>query len=122
MLLKSLYNLSDENTVARWVENPYYQYFTGEFVFQTTPTIDPADFSKFRRRIGEEGAEKLLKLSIQLNADECVKETEVMVDTTVQEKNITFPTDVKLTRKVIVRCPKTARTQGKYHPSTHLYT
>jgi len=64
MLLKSLYNLSDENTVARWVENPYYQYFTGEFVFQTTPTIDPADFSKFRRRIGEEGAEKLLKLSI----------------------------------------------------------
>lgn len=112
MLLKSLYNLSDENTVARWVENPYYQYFTGEFVFQTTPPIDPADFSKFRRRIGEEGAEKLLKLSIQLNADECVKETEVMVDTTVQEKNITFPTDVKLTRKVIARCLKTARNEN----------
>jgi len=112
MLLKSLYNLSDENTVARWVENPYYQYFTGEFVFQTTPPIDPADFSKFRRRIGEEGAEKLLKLSIQLNADECVKETEVMVDTTVQEKNITFPTDVKLTRKVIARCLKTARKEN----------
>lgn len=112
MLLKSLYNLSDENTVARWVENPYYQYFTGEFVFQTTAPIDPADFSKFRRRIGEEGAEKLLKLSIQLNADECVKETEVMVDTTVQEKNITFPTDVKLTRKVIARCLKTARNEN----------
>jgi IS5 family transposase len=109
MLLKSLYNLSDENTVARWVENPYYQYFTGEFVFQTTPPIDPADFSKFRRRIGEQGAEKLLKLSIQLNAHECVKETEVMVDTTVQEKNITFPTDVKLTRKVIARCLNTTR-------------
>jgi transposase, IS5 family len=109
MLLKSLYNLSDENTVARWIENPYYQYFTGEFVFQTKPPIDPADFSKFRRRIGEEGAEKLLKLSIDLNADECQKETEVMVDTTVQEKNITFPTDVKLTRKVIARCLKISR-------------
>jgi len=112
MLLKSLYNLSDENTVARWVENPYYQYFTGEFVFQTQPPIDPADFSKFRRRIGEEGAEKLLKLSIQLNADECSQETEVMVDTTVQEKNITFPTDVKLTRKIIARCLLMARKEN----------
>lgn len=112
MLLKSLYNLSDENTVARWVENPYYQYFTGEFVFQTTAPFDPADFSTFRRRIGEECAEKLLKLSIELNADECVNETEVMVDTTVQEKNITFPTDVKLTRKVIARCLKTARKEN----------
>lgn len=112
MLLKSLYNLSDENTVARWVENPYYQYFTGEFVFQTEPPINPADFSKFRRRIGEEGAEKLLKLSIHLNADECSKETEIMVDTTVQEKNITFPTDVKLTRKIIARCLKVARKEN----------
>lgn len=91
MLLKSLYNLSDENTVARWVENPYYQYFTGEFVFQTTPPIDPADFSKFRLRIGEEGAEKLLKLTIQLNADECVKETEVMIDTTFRKRISRFP-------------------------------
>ncbi|MCX6307680.1 MAG: IS5 family transposase [Bacteroidia bacterium] len=104
MLLKSLYNLSDESTVARWVESPYFQYFTGEYVFQIKPPIDPADFSKFRRRTGEEGAEKLLKLSIKVNADEIANDTEVMVDTTVQEKNITFPTDVKLCRKVIARC------------------
>jgi len=112
MLLKSLYNLSDENTVARWIENPYYQYFTGEFVFQTKPPIDPADFSKFRRRIGEEGAEKLLKLSIKVNADEMATDTEVMVDTTVQEKNITFPTDVKLYRKIIDRCHKVSKDEG----------
>ena len=34
MLLKSIYNLSDEGVVARWLENPYMQYFTGEKVFQ----------------------------------------------------------------------------------------
>lgn len=112
MLLKSLYNLSDENTVARWIENPYYQYFTGEFVFQSKPPIDPADFSKFRRRIGEEGAEKLLKLSIKVNADEMATDTEIMVDTTVQEKNITFPTDVKLYRKIIARCHKVSRDEA----------
>lgn len=112
MLLKSLYNLSDEGTVARWVESPYFQYFTGEYVFQIKPPIDPADFSKFRRRIGEEGAEKLLKLSIKINADEMTTDTEVMVDTTVQEKNITFPTDVKLYRKIIARCHKVARDES----------
>lgn len=104
MLLKSLYNLSDEMMVARWIENPYYQYFTGEYVFQYNQPMDPADFSKFRKRIGSEGAEKLLALSIHLNKDELKGQTEVMIDSTVQEKNITFPTDVKLYRKIIARC------------------
>lgn len=45
MLLKSLYNLSDEIVVARWIENPYYQHFTGEYVFQYDQPMDPADFS-----------------------------------------------------------------------------
>ena len=104
MLLKSLYNLSDEMVVARWIENPYYQHFTGEYVFQYDQPMDPADFSKFRKRIGAEGAEKLLSLSIHLNKDELKGQTEVMIDSTVQEKNITFPTDVKLYRKIITRC------------------
>lgn len=112
MLLKSLYNLSDEGTVARWVESPYFQFFTVEYVFQIKPPIDPADFSKFRSRIGEEGAEKLLKLSIKVNADEMANDTEVMMDTTVQEKNIPFPTDVKLCRKVIARCHMLAKEEN----------
>ena len=37
MLLKSIYNLSDEGVIARWLENPYMQYFTGEKVFQKRP-------------------------------------------------------------------------------------
>lgn len=83
------------------MDGQYCQYFTGEYVYQTNPPIDPADFSKFRRRIGEEGSEKLLKLTIQLDQNEIRKETSVMLYTTVQEKNITFLTDVKLYRKII---------------------
>lgn len=104
MFLKSLYNLSDENVLARWIENPYFQHFTGEYVFQYDQPINPADFSKFRKRIGVEGAEKLLDLSIDLNKDELKGQSEVMIDSTVKEKNITFPTDVRLYRKIIKRC------------------
>ena len=62
-LLKSIYNLSDEGVVARWMENPYMQYFTGEKVFQKRPPMNPIDMTKFRKRIGEKGAEKIFKLS-----------------------------------------------------------
>lgn len=54
MLLKNIYDLSDEEVVVRWMENPYMQYFTGETVFQKRPPINPADFSKFRKRAGIE--------------------------------------------------------------------
>ena len=103
MLLKNIYDLSDEAVVARWMENPYMQYFTWETVFQKRPPINPADFSKFRKRIGKEGAEKLFRLSLMVNAKEMTRKEmkQVIVDSTVQEKNITFPTDAKLYRKVI---------------------
>ena len=108
MLLKNIYNLSDEGVVARWVENPYMQYFTGEKVFRKRPPMDPIDMTKFRKRIGEGGAEKILRISLMVNAEEVTeKELEqVMIDSTVQEKNITFPTDAKLYRKIIERVQK----------------
>jgi len=54
MLLKNIYNLSDEGTVTRWVESPYFQYYIGEYMFQIKSQIDPTEFSKFRRRAGIE--------------------------------------------------------------------
>ncbi len=66
MILKQMYNLSDEAFVARWVENPYYQYFCGETYFQFDDPFDPSEFVHFRKRIGASGAVKLLKLSINL--------------------------------------------------------
>lgn len=104
MLLKQMYNLGDETFVARWIENPYWQYFCGEVYFQYEEPYDPTDFVHFRKRIGEEGAEKILKLSISLFDPKEVKEKEALYDTTVQEKNITFPTDSKLHKKIIEGC------------------
>ena len=108
MLLKNIYNLSDEGVVARWVENPYMQYFTGEKVIRKRPPMNPIDMTKFRKRIGEGGAEKILRISLMVNAEEVTeKELEqVMIDSTVQEKNITSPTDAKLYRKIIERVQK----------------
>ena len=107
MLLKRIYNLSDERVVDRWSENPYWQYFCGEVNFQTEKPIDPTDFVYFRERIGEEGAERLLKVSIELFEKEAA-DNEVLIDTTVQEKNITYPTDAKLHKRIIEQVRKIA--------------
>ena len=40
-ILKHTFDLSDEVVCARWVENPYYQYFCGEEFFQHTLPLAP---------------------------------------------------------------------------------
>ncbi|HUV00562.1 MAG TPA: IS5 family transposase [Bacteroidales bacterium] len=112
MLLKQMYNLGDETFVARWIENPYWQYFCGETYFQYDKPYDPSEFVHFRKRIGEVGAQKILKLSISLFDSREVHEKEVLIDTTVQEKNITFPTDSKLHKKIIEGCRKISKKEG----------
>jgi transposase, IS5 family len=100
LILKQLHDLSDETIVERWVENPYFQYFSGETIFQWEFPCHPADLVYFRKRIGEEGIKKILQMYIDLHGNKA-KEKEVLVDTTVQEKNITFPTDTKLYERII---------------------
>jgi len=111
LILKQLYNLSDESIVERWVENPYYQFFSGETVFQWEFPCHPTDLVYFRKRIGKKGVEKILKVSIELHGKKA-HEAEVLVDTTVQEKNITFPTDTKLYKRVIEHCVGIAGKEG----------
>ncbi|MEM9830474.1 MAG: IS5 family transposase [Bacteroidota bacterium] len=111
LLLKHLFNESDESVLDRWVENPYWQYFTGEQFFQHRPPFDSTDFPKFRHRIGEEGMEKVLALRVKLHPG-AEKEKEVQIDTTVQEKAITFPTDTKLQKKIIEQCRAIAEREG----------
>jgi len=107
-ILKHLDNLSDEVLVERWVQNPYYQAFCGAIDFQWEFPCDPSDLVYFRKRIGKEGFEKILAASIALHGEQ-IAEKECCIDTTVHEKNITFPTDDKLARKIIVRCWKLAK-------------
>ncbi len=103
LILKQLRNLSDEGVVDRWVENGYYQYFCGEGFFQWEFPCHPTDLVYFRKRIGEKGVEKIFQVSIEIHGKKA-KEREVLIDTTVQEKNITFPTDTKLYKKISERC------------------
>ena len=92
LYLQHAYRLSDEAVVARWIENPYYQHFTGETFFQHRPPIDPSSLTRWRNRIGEEGVEWLLTQTINAGLksgaidDNSLKR--VAVDTTVMEKKL----------------------------------
>jgi IS5 family transposase len=114
LLLKQIYNLGDETVMQRWLENPYWQHFCGEVYFQYKLPFDPSDFVHFRKRIGEEGMTRIFKQSIDLFGAEVIKREvkEVRIDTTVQEKNITFPTDRKLCEKAIAYCERIAGKEG----------
>ena len=100
MYLQHAHGLSDEAVLARWVENPYFQHFTGETVFQHRPPIHPSSLSRWRGRIGEEGVEWLLTKTIEAGracgAVTSRSLSEIAVDTTVMEKAIAHPTDSKL--------------------------
>ncbi len=104
-VLKHLYNLGDERIPEVWVCDIYFQYFCGGEFFEHTFPFDPSDFVHFRKRVGEEGKEKIFAYSVRLHGKEVSKKTNfVLSDTTVQENNTTFPTDAKLCKKAIGKC------------------
>ena len=112
LMLKHLYNQSDESVVARWVENPYWQFFTGETYMQHQPPFNPSDFVHFRKRVGEAGVERILLMTVKCHGEAAQQESEVIADTTVQEKNIAFPTDTRLHIKIIHKCWEIADKEG----------
>jgi IS5 family transposase len=111
LILKQLHNLGDETVVEQWVQNPYFQYFSGEKEFQWKFPCDPSDLVHFRKRIGEDKINKILEVSIKIQDDKVHKDR-VLIDTTVQEKNITYPTDVKMRVRVIEKCRQIATSEG----------
>lgn len=112
LILKQMFNKSDETIVDEWKQNPYYQYFTGEIDFHWEMPCDPSDLVHFRKRVGENGIAVIFSTSLELHKDKIDSATEVIVDTTVQEKNITFPTDTKLAIKIIEKTLSFADKQG----------
>jgi len=110
LMLKHIRNLSDESVVEQWMENVYYQYFSGEKMYACGEPCEASELVHFRNRIGAEGIELIFKESIRINGKDG-KEEEATVDTTVQEKNITYPTDNKLHRKIIKKCTAIAQEQ-----------
>lgn len=108
--LKHAYNESDESVVERWIENPYWQYFCGYEFFQHELPCHPTSLVKWRQRLKSGGVEQLLKevlaTAVRTGALDEKDLQCVVVDTTVQEKAIAFPTDSRLyhkARQAVVR-------------------
>src|SRR4030081_847287 len=112
-ILKHTYDLSDEVLCERWLENPYYQFFCGEEFFQHRLVFDRSSLTRWRQRMGEEKLQALLQESLSVaTKTEAIKPSDlnrVIVDTTVQPKNVMFPTDARLlnrAREILVRLAK----------------
>jgi IS5 family transposase len=103
LYLQHAYDCSDEAIVNTWVENPYVQYFTGETYFQTEAPMDSSSLTRWRKRIGEEGVETLLMVSIdaarKIGMMKASSVDRVIVDTTVMPKAVAHPTDSRLLEK-----------------------
>ena len=116
LLLQHLHNLSDEQVVRGWVENPYWQHFCGYDFLQWNFPINPSSLTRFRNRLGLARLEKILSLTVAVAVkSEAVKVKDlkkVIVDTTVMPKNIEFPTDSQLYNKARERLVKLAAKNG----------
>lgn len=114
--LKYAYSESDESVVMCFLENPYWQYFCGYEYFQHNLPLDDSSLSRWRKRMGESKIEKLLQETIEtakrskfLKKGDCSK---VNVDTTVQEKAVSFPTDAGLYYKALAALVRQAKERG----------
>jgi IS5 family transposase len=116
LILKHMHNLSDEALCDRWVENPYFQYFCGEVVFQHAAPFDRSSLTRWRQRLGEEQIAALLQESLSVAHRTKAIETRdlerVVVDTTVQEKAIAHPTDAQLIHRAIEKLVELAKREG----------
>lgn len=116
LYLKHAYNLSDEAVCKRWLENPYFQYFCGEVFFQTRLPCDPTSLTRYRNHLDEAGVEEMLAQTIeaakQLKAVKKPDLKRIIVDTTVQEKNVAYPTDSRLLEVAREKLVEAAREEG----------
>jgi IS5 family transposase len=100
LYLKHSFNLSDEELVERWAENVQWQFFSGMDYYEPRLPCDATQIGRFRRLLGEDGIEQLLKATIdcavQTKAVRPAELERVIVDSTVQEKAIAHPVDSRL--------------------------
>ena len=112
-ILKYTDDLSDEELCARWIENPYYQYFCGEEFFCHQLPFDRSSLTRWRQRMGDERLLALLQeslaVAVKTKAAKPSDFTRVIVDTTVAEKNVAFPTDAKLIHRARERLVRQAK-------------
>jgi transposase, IS5 family len=115
-ILKHMRDLSDEGVCEAWLENPYFQYFTGEEFLQHRLPLDRTSMSRWRERMGEDRLKALLQESLhtahKAKALRTRHLTEVVVDTTVQPKAVAHPTDARLAYTAMIKLGAMARKNG----------
>jgi IS5 family transposase len=115
LLLKHIYGLSDEGVCERWVYDPYFQHFTGEEFFQHEFPHERSDLTHWRKRLSDK-LELLLAESLRVADQSGALPTRdlarVTIDTTVQPKAISFPTDAKLLHAAIKGLNRLAAKHG----------
>ena len=115
-ILKRMHDLSDEVLCERWGETPYYQLFCGEEVFRREPPFDRSSLTRWRQRMGEETLVALLQESLAVatraGAAKPSDFSKAIVETTVQEKAVAFPTDARLMHRARERLVRLAKKHG----------
>ncbi len=123
-ILKFQHDLSDDDVVAAWVENPYWQFFSGMQFFSHQAPIDPSSMTRWRSRLGASGAESMLKgileTGLKINAIKPSDFERINVDTTVQTKAIRYPSDARLCDRVRERLAKDEQWQSVPKPKPPL--
>ncbi len=116
LYLKHAFNESDEDVIQRWGETPTWQYFSGNEYFEHRWPCDPTQLGRFRKALGEEGVEELLartmEVAVTLKLIARKELTRVIVDSTVQEKAVTHPTDSKLLETARAKVVQEAKAAG----------
>jgi len=115
-ILKHMQDLSDEALCDRWLENPYFQLFCGEEFFVHKLPFDRSSLTRWRQRMGEEKLAALVQESLSVatktGAAKPSDFSKIIVDTTVQEKAVAFPTDARLMHRARERLVRLAKKHG----------
>ena len=115
-LLKHMDGLSDEAVCARYLDSPYVRLFCGGTHFRHALPLDRSSMTRWRQRIGAERLELLLAETLAAaqrgGAVEDKHLRRVTIDTTVQPKAVTHPTDSKLLQRGIEILVRLARRHG----------
>ena len=111
-----MHDLSDEVLCARWLENPYYQFFCGEVSFCHKLPFERSSLTHWRQRLGEEHLVALVQESLAVAHKTGALATRdlerVVVDTTVQPKAIAHPTDARLCHRALEKLVERAKRYG----------
>ena len=106
LIIKHKLTLSDEETVLQIQENPYLQYFVGFPCYRDEPPFASSLFVEIRKRMGEEVFASFKEAILEkigkprsTPSKPIENRGKLLVDATVAEQSVKYPTDISLLNK-----------------------